>query len=445
MLILIVDDDATQAEMLQGFLEKQNFETLTASNGPDAVRLFEQRPVELVLLDNRMPGMSGTEVLEQMKALNPMVNAIMITAYGDVNTVIRTMKLGAVEFLEKPVDLSVLLRRIQEIQQKLNLDQDTLKVKEELEDRGLPLKIIAESDAMKEVLSLVRRMARSDWPVLVRGETGTGKELISRLIHLMSERENEHFMDINCAAIPENLFESELFGHVKGAFTGAVKNRRGCFEMAHGGTLFMDEIGEMPLSVQPKLLRAVQEKKVRKVGSDTDLQVDVRLVSATNRDLKSMVSDGLFREDLFYRIRVLEVEIPPLRHRKNDIPVLLNAFVERYCQTPVSFSPEAVNTLIKYPFPGNVRELEHIVQRSVTLARGPVIHPDDLPEEIRHHGDVTQGTLEERLNAVEQQMIRSALEKSDWVQTQAAEILGISERVLRYKMGKAGIINERRR
>ncbi len=439
MLILIVDDDATQREMLQGFLEKQGFQTKTAANGPEAMTIFQQEPVALVLLDNRMPDMSGVMVLEKMKALNPMVQAIMISAYGDINTVVSTMKLGAGEFLEKPVDLTILLNKINEIEQKIRMEQDVCELQKEIQDSRLPLKIVAESEAMKEVLSLVGRMAKSQWPVLVSGETGTGKELISRLLHLMSDRSNDPFIDVNCAAIPENLFESELFGHLKGAFTGAVHDRRGCFEIASGGSLLLDEIGEIPLPLQPKLLRSIQENKIKKIGSEKDIGVDVRLISATNRDLKKMVESGRFRDDLYYRIKVLEIELPPLRHRRTDIPVLLSCFLERYSKTPLSFSPEALSALIKYPFPGNVRELEHIIQRTVTLIRGNVIHFRDLPEELRRHGAVAQGTLEERLAVVENEMIRSALEKTNGVQTKAADILGISERVLRYKIKKAGI------
>ncbi|MFH1155114.1 MAG: sigma-54 dependent transcriptional regulator [Pseudomonadota bacterium] len=444
MIILIVDDDQTQREMLQGFLAKQGFPTRTASCGSEALAIFRQEPVELVLLDNRMPGMSGGEILEEMKALDPRVHAIMITAYGDIDTVVKVMKLGAVEFFEKPVNLSTLLARIQEIQQKRAQDRDVEAMQEGLDNSPLPLKIVAESDAMKEVLSLVRRMAASQWPVLVTGETGTGKELISKLIHLMSDRNNSQFVDVNCAAIPENLFESELFGHVKGAYTGAVSHRRGSFELASGGSLLLDEIGEMPMALQPKLLRTIQEHKIRKVGSETDLPVDVRLISATNRDLKKQVEQGAFREDLYYRIRVLEIEIPPLRHRRMDIPPLVEVFLERCGNPPMTFSQEALSALVKYPFPGNVRELEHIVQRTVTLARGSQIQVRDLPQEVLHHGDMVQGTLDEQLKTLEARMIRSALDKSDWVQTRAAEILGISERVLRYKMKRAGIANDKR-
>ncbi len=441
MLILVVDDDSTQREMLKGFLINQGFQVLAAANGAEALHLFKKEPVQLVLLDHQMPDMTGDIVLEKMKILDPLLHAIIITAYGSIDTVVKTMKLGADEFFEKPIDLTLLLEKIKKIEKRVALEKELLDMEETIDSSGLPLNIIAKSDEMKEVLSLVGRMAKSSWPVLVSGETGTGKELISRLIHLMSGREDASFIDVNCAAIPENLFESELFGHVKGAFTGAVSHRKGCFKMAHGGTLLMDEIGEMPPALQPKLLRAIQEQRIKSVGSEAETSVDVRLISATNRNLKEMVSQGRFREDLYYRIKVLEVEIPPLRQRRKDIPVLLDAFLKRYSKRKLTFTPEALKSLIKYHFPGNVRELEHIVQRSVTLARGNTIGTMDLPEEIRYCEAAGLGSLKERLASVEHEMLKSALEKAGWVQTKAAATLGISERVLRYKMKKAGIKN----
>ncbi len=439
MKILVVDDDATQRELLKGFLVKQGYETLTAQDGSEALKLFEREPVHLVLLDHRMPGLTGEVVLEKMKAINPAARVIMITAFGDVDMAVKVLKLGASEFLEKPVNLSVLLKTIQQMEQQVAVDEDVAVVEAAMEEVPLPLKIMAESQVMKEVLSLARRVAQSQWPVLVVGETGTGKQLVAQLIHLLSPRRDAPFIVVNCAAIPENLFESELFGHVKGAFTGASNHRRGRFELAHGGSLMLDEIGEMPLSLQPKLLRTLQEGKINRVGSEEENDVDIRLVAATNRNLKKMVDEGQFREDLFYRVRVLEIEVPPLRHRRQEIPAFLDFFLDRYAAAPLRFTPEAVDMLTKYPFPGNVRELEHVVQRTVTLARGPFIKPGDLPEEIRHFQTATEGSLSDRLEAVEHEMILSALEKSDWIQTRAAERLGISERVLRYKMKKGGI------
>lgn len=442
MKILVVDDDPIQREMLSGFLVNQEYQVLAVANGEEALEVFQKQAVHLTLLDHHMPGATGDEVLAKMKAINPLARVILITAYGDVQTAVTVLKLGADEFLEKPVDLALLLNRIREIEREITVEEDVAVVKEAVEDGPLPLRIIAGSPAMKEVISLVRRMADSPWPVLILGETGTGKELIARLLHLLSPRKDQPFIEVNCAAVPENLFESELFGHEKGAFTGAVNRRRGRMELADRGTLFLDEIGEMPLNLQPKLLRSLQENKIGRVGSESEIHLDLRLVSASNRDIKRMIDEGQFREDLYYRIKVLEIEIPPLRERREDIPVLVAFFLERYARKALRVSHEALDTLIKYPFPGNVRELEHVIQRTITLARGSVVHPSDLPGEIRRHEATTEGKLIERLNAMEREMILSALEQKDWVQTQAAEVLGISERVLRYKMKKHGIIGE---
>ena len=439
MRILIADDEAMQRDMLKGFLEKQGYEVIAASNGREAIKYFEEYPFQLVLLDHRMPDMNGDEVLAKIKEINPLVRAIMITAYGTVNTAVSVMKLGADDFFDKPVDLHKLLERIQKIDQMILIDEDAADVSETVDQQELPIRIIGEGPAMKEVLSIVKRVAPTPWNVLIRGETGTGKELIARLIHLLSPRKDGPFIEVNCRAIPENLFESELFGHQKGAFTGATSDRRGRFELAQNGTIFLDEIGELPLSLQPKLLRALQEKRISRVGSEKEISVDIRILAATNRDLKQVVKDGFFREDLYYRLKALDIEIPPLHQRKEDIPALTAFFLQRYSSRPMQFDADAISTLIKYPFPGNVRELEHVIQRIVTLVRGQVIQNRDLPAEIRYHQATEQGGLEERLETVEREMLFSALEKSGWVQTKAAESLGISERVLRYKMKKYDI------
>jgi two-component system response regulator AtoC len=442
MKILVVDDDSIQREVLKGFLANQGYSTLTAVDGEQALQVFQREPVHLVLLDYQMPGYKGDEVLARIKAINPFARVILITAYGDVNTAVTVLKLGADEFLEKPVDLPVLLSKIQKIEREIAVDEDVAAVMETVEEGPLPLKIVSESPGMKEILSLARRIAETPWPVLIQGETGTGKELIARLIHLLSPRRDDPFIELNCAAIPENLFESELFGHEKGAFTGALNRRRGRFELADKGTLFFDEIGEMPLLLQPKLLRALEEKKISRVGGEREIHLDVRVVLATNRDLKRLIEENQFRDDLYYRIKVFEVYIPPLRERREDIPALVDLFLHRHSSGSVRFSTATMDTLLKYPYPGNVRELEHIIQRTITLARGEIIHPVDLPEEIRHYQATTRGTLVERLDALERELILSALEKRNWVQTQAAELLGIDERVLRYKMKKHVISKE---
>lgn len=438
MLILIVDDEETQREMLQGFLEKQGYKVMTASGGNEALHLFKNVPVELVLMDHRMEDMNGDEVLEKMRAASPLVRAIMITAYGNVTTAVKVMQLGADDFMEKPVDLTRLLEKIRRIEQSLMVQQESLKITESLERIELPISIIGSSKPMKELLSLIYRVAPTEWAALIHGETGTGKELVARLIHLMGPRKNGPFIEVNCAAIPENLFESELFGHEKGAFTGAASQRRGRFELAAGGTLFLDEVGELPLHLQAKLLRTLQEKKVSRVGSEKEIDVDARVLTATNKDLKQMVSEGSFREDLFFRLNVLELIVPPLRERRDDIVELTEFFLDKYAVTDMSFGGDAMAQLVKYIFPGNVRELEHLIQRLVTLVRGSRIEVTDLPPEIRE-SQSKGGLLSKRLAEVERNMLIEALEEHHWVQTKAAESLGISERVLRYKMNKAGI------
>lgn len=439
MKILVADDEEMQRDMLEGFLKKKGYEVLTAENGREALQRFGESPVQLVLLDHRMPDMTGDEVLANMKMINPLVRAMMITAYGTINTAVEIMKLGADDFLEKPVDLLQLLDKIHQIEQRIAVDEEAAKVAETLDQSSLPIKIIGTSSEMKDVLSLAGRVAVTPWSVLIRGESGTGKELIARLIHLLSPVSDGPFVEINCGAIPENLFESELFGHEKGAFTGASSARRGRFELAQNGTLFLDEIGELPLNLQPKLLRALQEKRISRVGSEKDIAVDARMVAATNRDLRILAEAGQFREDLYYRLNVFDIELPPLRRRKEDIPELVEFFMEKYSMRHTAFDPDAMTLLLRYGFPGNVRELEHIIQRTVTLARGNLIKTRDLPPEIRYYQAAAQGTLAERLEAVEREMLFSALEKNEWVQTKAAEFLGISERVLRYKMKKYNI------
>ncbi len=436
MRILIVDDEAVQRELLKGFLEKQGFTVHTAGNGTEALSRFARTPFQLVLMDHKMPGMSGDAVLAQMKARNPLVHAVMITAYGSVDTAVAVMKLGADDFLEKPVNLTVLLEKIRNIESRLATLSDVADVRAAISQAPLPLRIIGDGTGLREVLSMVRRVAPTPWAVLIKGETGTGKELIARLLHLLSPVAGGPFEAVNCGAVPENLFESELFGHEKGAFSGAVAARRGRFELAGSGTLFFDEIGELPLSLQPKLLRSLQENKICRVGGERPIATDARVVAATNRDLRQLVTAGAFREDLFYRLNVFEIELPPLRARREDIPALVDFFTDRYSLRPVAFHPDALAMLVSYTFPGNVRELEHIIQRTVTLTRGAVIHPEDLPPELRWQPTVGAGTLAGRLEAVEREMILTALERFTWVQTRAAASLGISERVLRYKMKK---------
>ena len=442
MKILIVDDEPIQRSIIAQFLEERGFSALEAEGGRQALELFRKEFIPLVLLDHRMPDMNGDLVLQELKKINPLVQVIMITAYGAVDTAVKVMKLGASDFLEKPVDLGQLLEKVEAAMNRIETEADLQEVSSEIEEGHIPLTFIGKSAAMKEAVSTARRVAATPWPVLIYGETGTGKELMARLVHELSPRKDAEFVEVNCAAIPENLFESELFGHKKGAFTGASRDKRGLFEFAQGGTLFLDEIGELPEHLQAKLLRVLQEKKMTPVGALRPVEVDVRIIAATNRNLKKMAENGEFRQDLYFRLNVFEIHLPPLRERKDDIPDLVNLFLEKYQSRPVRIDPEAMDRLVKNSWPGNVRELEHMIQRLVTLCRGNVIKASDIPFDPFAE-DQASMNLEAKLRQVEKEEILKALKARDWVQTRAAELLGISERVLRYKMKKYGIKNER--
>ncbi len=439
MKILIVDDEPVQRAIIGQFLEEHGFQVLEAEDGRRALDLFRKGFIPLVLLDHRMPDMNGDQVLEELMKINPLVQVIMITAYGAVDTAVKVMKLGAADFLEKPVDLELLLGKVEAAVNRIETETDLQEVSTELDEGRIPLTFIGKSAPMKEAVSTAKRVAATPWPVLIYGETGTGKELMARLVHELSPRKDAEFVEVNCAAIPETLFESELFGHKKGAFTGASRDKQGLFEFAQHGTLFLDEIGELPEHLQAKLLRVLQEKRITPVGALRPVEVDVRIVAATNRDLKKMADQGLFRQDLYFRLNVFEIHLPPLRERKDDIPDLVNLFMAKYQTQPVRISSEAMDRLLKYHWPGNVRELEHIIQRLVTLCRGNVIKASDIPFVPRE----TASNLSERLKQVEKEEILKALRAKDWIQTRAAELLGISERVLRYKMKKYGIKNKR--
>ena len=438
--ILLIDDEPVQRKILKEFLEENGFEVVEAEDGQKGIALFQREFVPLVLLDHRMPDMNGDKVLEELKKINPLSKVIMITAYGAVDTAVKVMKLGAVDFLEKPVDLKELLEKVETHLEEVEIEEDVKEISHDLSEVPVDFPLfVGKSRKLKEAISLAKRVATTSWPVLLYGETGTGKELMARLIHELSPRKDSPFIAVNCAALPESLFESELFGHVKGAFTGAHKDKKGMFQIAHKGTIFLDEIGEMPLKLQAKLLRVLQEHSITPVGGTTPIKVDVRVISATNRDLTEMIRQGDFREDLYYRLNVFEIELPPLRKRKEDIPELVEFFIKKYSPKPMKVADAAMDLLVKYNWPGNVRELEHTVKRLVTLSRSTTIRPSDIhlksPVEEMELPQDLQGKIE----ALEKREIVRALENASWVQTRAAESLGISERVLRYKMRKYGI------
>ncbi|NTW56480.1 MAG: sigma-54-dependent Fis family transcriptional regulator [Chlorobiaceae bacterium] len=447
--ILVVEDEVVQLESIAGFLAKQGYRVLKSQRPQKALDIAAQEAVDIVLTDFRMPEMTGVELLSALKQRNPAVEVIIMTAFGSVESAIEAMKLGAADYITKPVDLHRLQTTIRNTIERNRLISENRLLKTQLSERFGFKGIVSQSSAMAQVMSIAGRVAATTATVLITGETGTGKELVAKALHYSSPRSGNPFVAVNCAALPETLLESELFGHEKGAFTGADKLRRGRFESAQGGTLFIDEVGEIPLSLQVKLLRVLQEKTFERVGSSAPQAADVRIVAATNRDLESMVRDGSFRADLYYRLNVVSIRIPPLRERRDDIPPLVDAFLKRfsgeYGKQVEGLSREAMDALMKYSYPGNVRELENIVQQSIVLSRSPVITREDLPYRVFDPcpecdtPEGQQGSFTEKVMAFEREMILGALEEAGNVQTRAAEILGISERHLRYKLKKYGM------
>jgi DNA-binding NtrC family response regulator len=447
--ILVVEDGQSQREVMRDFLREKGHDVSEAEQGEEALDLLGRNYVDLLLIDYKMPGMDGMELLERVKRVNPEIDVIMMTAYGTVETAVQAMKAGAADYITKPIELDELLILIDRISERRTLRRENEILRDELGRKGVTAEdIIFRSAAMNEVINLAGRVADSRATVLIQGESGTGKELVARLIHALSPRSERPMTVVNCAALPENLLESELFGHEKGAFTGASQRRIGRFEEADGGSLFLDEIGELSQAVQVKLLRFLQDREFQRIGDNRTRQSDVRVISATNRDLNSLTREGTFREDLFYRLNVVVITIPPLRGRKGDIPPLMDHFLRRFAaqnSRPIEgFSPEARDLLLKYDYPGNVRELENIIERAVVIARGSLISTKDLPfpagePHPGQDGRKRQMSLKDSVEALECEMIREAMDQTRNHQTQAAESLGISERTLRYKLKKYGL------
>ena len=449
--ILIIDDERAQADAIAGYLKKKGYAVTIADSGTAGVRGFENASFDLVLTDYKMPDITGAEVLRKLKEIQPEIPVIVMTAYGSIESAVDLMKQGAFDYLQKPIDLDELTIAIQRAEERATLLSENAMLKQELRQRYSFDNIISQSDEMEAVLNTVARVAPSLASVLICGESGTGKELIARAVHHASNRSDGPFIPVNCAAIPESLFESELFGHEKGAFTGADQRRIGKFEQAKGGTLFIDEVGDIPLPVQVKLLRAIQLREIERLGGTDTISLDVRIVAATNRKLEEMIREGDFREDLYYRLNVITVQLPPLRSRKADIPPLVEHFIAKYCEEngkpALGISKEALDALLRYGFPGNIRELENSIQRAVVMTRGNTITVADLPTQLTAQSesasekshDLQLGDLNEKVEALERALIRKALEESSGNQSKAAELLHISERTLRYKLGKYGI------
>jgi two-component system NtrC family response regulator len=448
--VLIIDDEAPQLESLKTFLSKRNYYVFTAESGEEGLKIAAGNLIDIVLTDYKMPGWDGMTVLLKIKELNPEIEVVVMTAYGTIETAVDLLKAGAFDYLSKPIDLDELENILSKIKERKHLIKENKELREMLQEKFRFDGIITQSRTMENVLSTAARVAKTKTTVLIRGESGTGKELIAKAIHFASDRNNKPFVIVNVASLSENLLESELFGHEKGSFTGAISSRIGRFEEANGGTLFIDEVGDIPLTVQVKLLRAIQFGEIQRIGNNETIKTDVRIIAATHRNLEEMIKNGSFREDLFYRLNVVTVNLPPLRQRKEDIPLLVSHFLKKYAESthtsPKQISRDALDALLKYNFPGNVRELENIIERAVVLAREDLIRTSDLPNfkaEAIESKILNPLNLEdpysEKMRFFESTLIQEALNRTNGNKSAAARILGISERHLRSRIERLGL------
>jgi two-component system NtrC family response regulator len=446
--ILVIDDDESLRRVLEYNLAQEGYAVLTAGSGEQGLELLKKEGADLVVTDVRMPGMDGLQVLEGVHKLDPNIQVIILTAFGTIETAVEAMKAGAFHYISKPFNRDELKLTIKKALQLKELERENVALRQELTERAGLETVIADSPQMAQVLELVVRVAPTETTVLILGESGTGKELIARAIHGSSPRARGPFIAVNCAAIPENLLESELFGHVKGAFTGAIRDRVGKFEAAEGGTIFLDEIGEMRPELQVKILRVLEERTLERVGDNRLIRVDVRVLAATNKDLTKAIQAGEFREDLYYRLNVVPLQIPPLRERREDIRPLAQHFLKRLGASPrLSIAPDAFRALETYEWPGNVRELENALERAMIFQRGDLITLADLPETVRapktREAAAVSMSLPESglsLEKVEKELILRALQKHDWNQSRAARYLGITRHTLLYRIEKHNIV-----
>src|SRR5205807_3986686 len=432
--ILVVDDEKPQRDILQEILTSAGYDVTSAASGEAALKFAKERSFDLALTDLKMTGMDGIELLQQLLAHDSSIIVILLTAHGTIDSAKDALRRGAFDYLQKPFDREKLLQTIKRALGTLD---------------KIDVEIISASPKMEAVKKMILKVARSSSTVLIRGESGTGKELIARAIHNQSPRSSEMFQAVNCAAINENLLESELFGHEKGSFTGAHAEKKGLFEVADRGTLFLDEIAELDVSMQAKLLRALQERRIRRVGGTFEMPIDVRVVAATNRDLRAMVSDGRFRDDLYYRINVLSIDVPPLRERREDIPVLMDFFLKKHTRNTSrlirGLTPEARKVMLDYAWPGNVRQLESAIERAILLAESDYITVEDLPLEVRQESrpaaEAGFKLPAEGVNFedVERNIILQAMERTDYNITKSAKLLGLTFRTLQYRLEKFGI------
>jgi len=443
--ILVIDDDTSLRRVLEYNLQEEGYEVQAASSGEEGLYLFGQSRPDLVITDMKMSGMDGLMVLKSVKELAPESLVIIITAFGTVDVAVEAMKSGAYDYITKPFNRDELRLTVKKALQFSGLAEENRRLKSELSDKADFRTIVGSSEAMERVFDVIRKVADTEAAVLITGESGTGKELVARSIHANSSRRDAPFVAINCAAIPRDLLESELFGHVKGAFTGAVRDKTGKFQLAEGGTLFLDEVGDLPVELQPKLLRALQEREVEPVGGTKLQKLDVRIVSATNLDIDKAMGDGTFREDLYYRLAVIPIHLPPLRERRKDIPLLIRYFCGKHGSDKITFDQDALETLVTYPWPGNVRELENSVERLLIMRNGDVISLGDLPDKLRKNGAAGSAIINlpdggYSLEQLEREVVVEALERNAWNQTAAARFLRIPRHTLIYRIEKYGIV-----
>jgi two-component system response regulator PilR (NtrC family) len=450
--ILVVDDELSMREFLSILLEREGYDVTVAGSAEDALRTMESALFDLVLSDVNMPGLTGIELLARIKERSPETAVLMLTAFSAADQAVEAMKLGAYDYIGKPFKNEEIKQLVKNALEKQGLKRENVLLKNDVSERDSFCGIIGKSQKMRELFDMIQKVAASQSSVLILGESGTGKELAARSIHTCSPRKSKPFVAVNCGAIPENLIESELFGHKKGSFTGAVGDRPGLFEQAEGGTLFLDEIGELPLLMQTKLLRVLQEREFKRVGDAVTRKADVRIISASNRDLESQVKDGSFREDLFYRLNVVQLVMPPLRERIDDIPLLIEYFCRKFqnggLNKPASVTPGALKILMNHPFPGNIRELENCVERSLIIDPA-VISESSLPQQLliskmpclTAECDIPEGgmMLEPLLEDLEKKYLLKALEKTGGAKKKAGELLGMSFRSFRYRLAKFGL------
>ncbi len=458
--ILIVDDEQSMRDFLAIMLKKEGYEVATVEDGNEAIKATEEDIYDLIITDIKMPGRTGLDVLRHVKQVSPSTLVIVITAFSSTEDAVLAMKQGALDYITKPFEIEKIKFVIKNALERKKLHEEHKYYKQQYEHKFDVSNIVGKSKVIRNIFDIIQRVSSSKSTVLITGESGTGKELIARAIHQNSPRKERPFVTVSCGAIPENLFESELFGHMKGAFTGAIANKMGLFELADTGTLFLDEIGELPVLIQVKLLRVLQEKQFKRVGGTKDITVDVRIISATNRDLHKMVEESAFRGDLFYRLNVILIHIPPLRSRKEDIPLLSRHFLEKYNREIgkhfARITDEAIIQLLAYDWPGNIRELENAIERAVALGTEPTINVSSLSENIRGTTSLFPSVipvdippegidLENIVDEVEKDLLVKALEKTGWVKKHAAKLLHLSFRSFRYRLDKYEIDNQKQR